>query len=110
MKYQAMLEKEKQELMSSLQELNRFVSENNSDLRDPLDIASANEERSRASSEITRKKLRLSKLNLSLSNIEDYGYCTECAEEINPKRLAFDLTVTTCVDCQSLLDKKVVRH
>lgn len=29
----------------------------------------------------------------------EYGYCTECGEEIPPKRLQLDLTLPTCVSC-----------
>ena len=30
---------------------------------------------------------------------EEFGYCLECGEPVNPKRLAFDPTVERCIDC-----------
>ena len=29
----------------------------------------------------------------------DYGYCTDCGEEIEPKRLQADPTIPRCLDC-----------
>jgi DnaK suppressor protein len=33
-----------------------------------------------------------------------YGRCTDCGEQIGPKRLAADLTVSLCIDCQRITD------
>jgi DnaK suppressor protein len=30
---------------------------------------------------------------------DEYGYCTECGEAINHKRLEIDLAVTHCIGC-----------
>lgn len=32
---------------------------------------------------------------------DDFGYCEDCGEEIAPKRLAFDPSVTRCISCAS---------
>lgn len=32
---------------------------------------------------------------------DEFGYCRECGEEINPKRLDFDPTVELCIACAS---------
>ena len=32
---------------------------------------------------------------------DEYGYCRECDEPINPKRLEFDPTVLLCIECAS---------
>ena len=39
----------------------------------------------------------------ALKRIEDgeYGYCTTCGEEIAPKRLEADPTISTCIRCAS---------
>ncbi|MEL6886909.1 MAG: TraR/DksA C4-type zinc finger protein [Pseudomonadota bacterium] len=29
----------------------------------------------------------------------DYGYCTDCGEDIEPNRLAADPTIPRCLDC-----------
>ena len=55
-------------------------------------MALANE-RSRAS--------ELGRIKAALQRIEDgeYGYCIKCGEAIASKRLAFDPSLATCVDC-----------
>jgi RNA polymerase-binding transcription factor len=32
-------------------------------------------------------------------DVDEYGYCLDCGEEINPKRLNLDLTVALCITC-----------
>lgn len=41
------------------------------------------------------------RINATLTRIDEgeYGYCTECGEEIAPKRLAADPTVPLCLFC-----------
>lgn len=48
-----------------------------------------------------RRALQLNKIAAALKHIErdDYGYCTECDEEIPFKRLMFDPATTLCIDC-----------
>ena len=55
-------------------------------------MALANE-RSRAS--------ELGRIKAALQRIEDgeYGYCIKCGDRIAEKRLAFDPSLATCVDC-----------
>jgi len=50
-----------------------------------------------------RRKIELQRIAISLKNLEtgDYGYCSECGERINPKRLKSNLTVTLCIACAS---------
>lgn len=42
-------------------------------------------------------------LHAALGRLEtgDFGYCDACGEEIAPKRLEFDPTVTRCIGCAS---------
>ena len=48
-----------------------------------------------------RRKGRLQRIAGALKRIEDgtLGECLECGEEIAPKRLQLDPTVTHCIDC-----------
>ena len=43
----------------------------------------------------------LGRIKAALLRIEEgeYGYCITCGEAIAPKRLAFDPSLATCVDC-----------
>lgn len=48
-----------------------------------------------------RNRRRLSRVEQALQRIEkgEYGYCLECGEEIDPRRLAIDPAATHCIDC-----------
>ena len=48
-----------------------------------------------------RRELQLHKIASALKRIEtdDYGYCTECGEDIAFRRLLFDPATTLCIDC-----------
>jgi len=50
-----------------------------------------------------RRKKTLNAIKAALARLDrgEYGYCTGCAEPINPKRLEFDPTVRTCIGCVS---------
>jgi DnaK suppressor protein len=50
-----------------------------------------------------RREQTLRRIDAALKRIEDdeYGYCLQCDELINPKRLEFDPTVTLCIECAS---------
>jgi len=43
----------------------------------------------------------LARIGAALRRLErgEYGACAECGEPIEPRRLAADLTVATCIDC-----------
>lgn len=48
-----------------------------------------------------RRKGRLQRIERALKRLDegDYGRCLGCGEDIPMKRLAFDFTLTHCVDC-----------
>lgn len=50
-----------------------------------------------------RREQMLRQIEAALKRIDDdeYGYCKECDEPINPKRLEFDPTAVLCIDCAS---------
>jgi DnaK suppressor protein len=54
---------------------------------------------SRASNERRKATLRAIKAALTRLDRDEYGYCIQCDEHINPKRLEFDPTVTLCINC-----------
>jgi RNA polymerase-binding transcription factor len=43
---------------------------------------------------------------LGLMKAGDYGYCTICGEDIAEKRLRFDPSLLTCIDCARAADGK----
>ena len=48
-----------------------------------------------------RRAQMLRRIDAALRRIDnnEYGFCEECGEPINPKRLEFDPTVTLCIGC-----------
>jgi DnaK suppressor protein len=48
-----------------------------------------------------RRETMLLRIAAALERIDDdeYGYCQQCDEPINPKRLEFDPTALLCIDC-----------
>jgi DnaK suppressor protein len=50
-----------------------------------------------------RRGETLQRIAAALKRIDDdeYGFCLECDEPINPQRLEFDPTVTLCIECAS---------
>ncbi|ANK82788.1 MAG: hypothetical protein TEF_19800 [Rhizobiales bacterium NRL2] len=54
-------------------------------------------------SEQTRIR-EIQRIDVALERIEsgDYGYCTECDEEIAEKRLLIDPAAARCIDCAEL--------
>ncbi len=48
-----------------------------------------------------RREIRIQRIESALKRIDegDFGYCTHCGLEIDPKRLEFDPAVLLCIDC-----------
>ena len=59
----------------------------------------------KASSARREQMLRRIEAALKRINDDEYGYCKECDEPINPKRLEFDPTAVLCIDCASKLEQ-----
>ena len=90
---------------------------NHNDNKDALFGDDSVEEADRAGKEISahtyyslmnRKSEELLRLEALIKNIledEEFGYCEQCGEEINYKRLVAMPGVTTCIDCQRELEK-----
>ena len=50
-----------------------------------------------------RRQADLVRIEAALQRIEEgeFGYCVSCGEEIQVRRLEYDPSVATCVDCAS---------
>jgi DnaK suppressor protein len=48
-----------------------------------------------------RREIKMHRVESAIKRIEqdEFGYCTHCGLEINPKRLEFDPTALLCIDC-----------
>mgnify|MGYP001813474103 FL=1 len=50
-----------------------------------------------------RRRAALRRIEAALLRLSsgDFGTCAECGEAINPRRLEFDPTAVSCIDCAS---------
>lgn len=50
-----------------------------------------------------RREQTLRRIDAALKRIDDdeFGFCRECGEEIDPRRLEFDPTALLCIGCAS---------
>ena len=48
-----------------------------------------------------RRRRQIREIELALERIDagDYGFCENCGESINPKRLEVDATARLCISC-----------
>jgi len=48
-----------------------------------------------------RRAVEIQRIDAALQRIEEgeFGYCTVCGEDIEPKRLEYDPTVPACITC-----------
>ena len=48
-----------------------------------------------------RRQIELRRIEAALRRLDEgeYGYCITCGDEIATKRLEFDPSVSTCIDC-----------
>jgi len=54
-----------------------------------------------------RREAQLQAIEAALGRIDrdDYGYCKECEEPIDPRRLEFDPTALYCLECAAERDR-----
>ena len=54
-----------------------------------------------------RREQMLRRIEAALERLDndEYGYCKECDEPINPKRLEFDPTADLCIACASAAEQ-----
>jgi DnaK suppressor protein len=48
-----------------------------------------------------RRQLQMRRIDAALARLDagEYGFCTRCGEDINPRRLEFDPTTPLCIEC-----------
>ena len=82
----------------------KLIQQDQSNFPDSLDRASKEEEFMLELRKRERERKLISKIVLSLKDIEDdlYGYCETCGVEIGIKRLEARPTATQCIDCKTV--------
>ena len=59
-----------------------------------------------AQASVQRREVMLRRIDAALKRIDDdeYGYCRDCGEAIDPRRLEIDPTALLCIACASRSD------
>ena len=98
----------KQDLAEEVDRTVNHLREDGSNLADPNDRASQEEEFSLELRARDRERKLTKKINDTLETIEadEYGYCDDCGVEIGVRRLEARPTATMCIDCKTLAEIK----
>lgn len=94
----------KNALDSEQEKTEKLIQQDQSNFPDSLDRASKEEEFMLELRKRERERKLISKIELSLKDIEDdlYGFCETCGVEIGIKRLEARPTATKCIDCKTV--------
>jgi DnaK suppressor protein len=86
---------------------NKNLSIDDSEMPDPVDLAVNNYSKNVMLAVSENESRQLVLVNLALERLEDdeYGFCLNCEEEINPKRLNAIPWARYCLKCQELEEK-----
>ena len=94
----------RQDLLNEVDRTVNHLRDEPSNLADPNDMATQEEEFALELRTRDRERKLIGKIEKTLSaiNHEDFGYCTACGIEIGLKRLEARPTATLCIDCKTL--------
>ena len=94
----------KRQLMEEVDRTVHHMKDESTNLPDPADRATQEEEFSFELRTRDRERKLIKKIDQALEDISagDYGYCTACGIEIGIRRLEARPTATLCIDCKTL--------
>ena len=94
----------KKALIEEQEKTEQLIQQDQSNFPDSLDRAAKEEEFMLELRKRERERKLISKIDLSLKDLEDdlYGYCESCGVEIGIKRLEARPTATKCIDCKTV--------
>ena len=106
--FKSELRKSRSELLDRLGEYREELVELSVSYADPIDQATQQESRGRLMKEIAKIQTYIRRLGAVSSDVDsgEFGYCSDCGEEIGLQRLMARLIATECVDCKSLSEIK----
>lgn len=102
--FKAILNGWKLQLMKEVDRTVHHMKDESTNLPDPADRATQEEEFSFELRTRDRERKLIKKIDQALDDISsgDYGYCTACGIEIGIRRLEARPTATLCIDCKTL--------
>ena len=94
----------KEALIEEQEKTEQLIQRDQSNFPDSLDRAAKEEEFMLELRKRERERKLISKIDLSLKDLEDnlYGFCESCGVEIGIKRLEARPTATKCIDCKTV--------
>ncbi|MCH8542711.1 MAG: RNA polymerase-binding protein DksA [Alcanivorax sp.] len=98
----------RQELMEEADRTMHHLQDEASNLPDPADRATQEEEFALELRTRDRERKLLKKIEKTLDKVDtgDYGYCEACGVEIGIRRLEARPTAELCIDCKELAEIK----
>lgn len=102
--FKSILQGWKQALMEQVDQTVNHLQDEPGNLADPSDRATQEEEFNLELRTRDRERKLISKIDVALNQIKqsDYGFCSQCGEEIGIRRLEARPTATLCIDCKTL--------
>lgn len=96
----------KHALMEQVDQTVTHLQDEPGNLADPSDRATQEEEFNLELRTRDRERKLISKIDKALAQLKqnDYGYCTQCDEEIGIRRLEARPTASLCIDCKTLAE------
>ncbi|MFI4957418.1 MAG: RNA polymerase-binding protein DksA [Gammaproteobacteria bacterium] len=96
----------KQVLMEQVDATVSHMQNEPGNLADPNDCATREEEFNLELRTRDRERQLIKKIESTLQQIKqnEYGYCTQCGEEIGVRRLEARPTANLCIDCKTLAE------
>ncbi len=102
-KFKILLEEKRDELIREAERTLAELTDQNGNIPDPNDRASAESERNFELRIRNRERKLLEKVEAAIQRIEDgeYGECEDCGEVIGLKRLEARPVTTLCIECKT---------
>lgn len=102
-KFKILLEQKRDELIREAERTLAELTDQNGNIPDPNDRASAESVRNFELRIRNRERKLLEKIEAAIQRIEDgeYGECDDCGEKIGLKRLEARPVTTLCIECKT---------
>lgn len=111
-RFKKLLIDKREEILAEAERTLTELTDQNGNIPDPNDRASAEADRSFELRIRDRERKLLPKIEAALERINDgtFGQCEGCGEEIGMKRLEARPVTSLCIDCKTLQEKNEKGH
>lgn len=111
-RFKKLLIEKREEILAEAERTLTELTDQNGNIPDPNDRASAEADRSFELRIRDRERKLLPKIEAALERIKDgtFGECEGCGEEIGMKRLEARPVTSLCIDCKTMQEKNEKGH